>query len=48
MHRVIKRRTGLASIDLPELWDAKAERVLGWKVKTKFAELVKLLCEAER
>ncbi len=27
---------------------AKAERVLGWKARTKFAALVKLLCEAER
>jgi len=27
---------------------AKAERVLGWTAKTKFSELVKILCEAER
>jgi GDPmannose 4,6-dehydratase len=26
---------------------AKAERVLGWAAKTRFAELVKVLCEAE-
>ena len=27
---------------------AKAERDLGWKARTKFAEVVKILCEAER
>jgi len=27
---------------------AKAERVLGWKAKTKFEELVRILCEAEK
>jgi len=27
---------------------AKAERVLGWTARTKFAELVKILCEGER
>jgi GDPmannose 4,6-dehydratase len=27
---------------------AKAERVLGWTAKTRFLELVKVLCEAER
>ncbi len=27
---------------------AKAERVLGWTARTKFSELVKILCEAER
>jgi GDPmannose 4,6-dehydratase len=27
---------------------AKAERVLGWKARTKFAEVVRILCEAER
>jgi GDPmannose 4,6-dehydratase len=26
---------------------AKAERVLGWKATTKFADLIKILCEAE-
>ena len=27
---------------------AKAERVLGWTARTKFSELVKILCEAEK